>query len=77
VINPNLEDQMYLSILTSTKEIINIVKIRTNFDELHSEIGHCILPKMLWVERLCHLCDAKTIENEKYSLKMTNIHIKF
>jgi hypothetical protein len=30
VINPNLEDQNYLSVLTSVKKKINIAKIRTN-----------------------------------------------
>ena len=36
VINPNLEDQKYLSILTSVKKKINIAKIRTNSHKLHS-----------------------------------------
>ena len=39
VINPNLEDQKYLSVLSSTKKIINIAKIRTNSHELHSDTG--------------------------------------
>ena len=30
VINPTLEDQKYLSVLTSSKKKINIAKIRTN-----------------------------------------------
>jgi len=38
VINPNLEDQKYLSTLISSKKKINIAKIRTNSHELHSEI---------------------------------------
>ena len=38
VINPNLEDQKYLSILTSVKNKISIAKIKTNSHELHSEI---------------------------------------
>ena len=37
VINPKLEDQKYLSLLTSSRKKINIVKIRTNSHELHSE----------------------------------------
>jgi len=37
IINPNLEDQKYLSTLTSSKKKINIAKIRTNSHELHSE----------------------------------------
>ena len=40
VINPNLEDQKYLSILTSLKKKINITKIRTNSHELHYETRH-------------------------------------
>jgi hypothetical protein len=39
LINPNLEDQNYLSILTSVKKTISISKIRTNSHELHNEIG--------------------------------------
>ena len=39
VINPTLEDQKYLSVLTSSKKKTNIAKIRTNSYELHSEIG--------------------------------------
>jgi hypothetical protein len=37
VINPNLEDQNYLSVFPSVKKKISIVKIRTNSHELHSE----------------------------------------
>ena len=37
VINPNLEDQSYLSVLPSVKKKINIANIRTNSYELHSE----------------------------------------
>ena len=40
VINPNLEDQKYLSILTSSNKKINIAKIRMNSHELHSETWH-------------------------------------
>ena len=35
VSNPTLEDQQYLSVLTSSKKKINISKIRTNYHELH------------------------------------------
>jgi hypothetical protein len=45
VVNPNLEDQNYLSVLKSAKKKINIAKIRTNSHELHSEIGHWTTPK--------------------------------
>jgi hypothetical protein len=39
VVNHNLEDQKYLYVLTIIRKRINIVKIRTNSHELHSEIG--------------------------------------
>ena len=47
VVNPNLEYQKYLSVLRSAKNKINIVQIRTNSHELHSEIGHWTIPKTL------------------------------
>ena len=55
VINPNLEDQKYLSILTSVNKKINIAKIRTNSLELHSEIGCWMIPKTPWDEIIYHL----------------------
>jgi hypothetical protein len=39
VINPNLEDQNYLSVLPSVKKKLSIAKIRTDSHELHSESG--------------------------------------
>jgi len=51
VINPTLEAQMYLSILTSSKKKINIAKITTNSHELDSEIGRWAVPKTPWMER--------------------------
>ena len=65
VINPTLEDQKYLSVLTSLKKKINIAKIRTNSHELHSETGHWEVLKTPWVERICHLCENMKIEDEK------------
>jgi hypothetical protein len=52
VVYSNLEDQKYLFVLTSLKKRINIVKIRTNYHELHSEIGHWTIPKTPWFERM-------------------------
>ena len=40
VMNPNLKVQKYLSILSSSKNNINITEIRTNSLELNSERGH-------------------------------------
>ena len=54
-INPTLKHQKYLSVLTSSKKKINIVKIRTNFHELHSKTGSWVIPKTPWVERIYHL----------------------
>ena len=80
VINPNLEDQNYLSIL-SVKKRISIARIRTNFDELHSETGRRSIPKMPWDERVCHLCDTKKVEYENHFLldcpAYTNIRSHF
>ena len=68
IINPVLEDQKYLYVLTSSKKKINIVKIRTNSHELHSETGRWMVPKTPWVERICHLCENTNIEDEKHFL---------
>ena len=64
VINPTLKDQKHLSVLISPKKKINIAKIRTNSHELHSETGRWTVPKTPWVERICHLCESKNIEDE-------------
>jgi len=45
VVNPNLEDQNYLSFFRSANKKINIAKIRTNSHELHSETGRWTIPK--------------------------------
>ena len=64
VINPNLEDQNYLSVLPSVNKKISIAKIRTNSHELHNETGCWSIPKTPWDERVCHLCDTKKVEDE-------------
>jgi hypothetical protein len=46
IINPNLEDQNYLSMLTSVKKKISIAKIRTNSHELHTETDLWSILKM-------------------------------
>jgi len=68
VINPNLEDQKYLSVLTSSKKKINIAKIRMNSHELHSERGRWTVPKTPWMERICHLCENMIIPDEYHFL---------
>ena len=67
-INPTLEDQKYLLVLTSSKKKINIAKIRTNSHELHSETGRWAVPKTPWVQRIFHLCENMNIEDEKHFL---------
>ena len=45
VINPNLEDQKYVSILISIEKKTNIAKIRMNSHELQSETKEWKIPK--------------------------------
>ena len=66
VINPTLEDQKYLYVLTSSKKKTNIGKIRMNSHELHSETGRWTIPKTPWVERICHLCENMKIVDENH-----------
>ena len=68
VINPTIEDQKHLSILTRSKNKINIAKIRTNSHELHSETGHWKIPKTPWTEWICHFCENMNIEDENHFL---------
>ena len=68
VINPTLEDQKYLSVLTSSKKKINITKIRTNSHELHSETSRWVVPKTPWVEKIRHLCENMNIEDQNHFL---------
>ena len=78
-INPTLEDQNYLSVLINPKKKINISKIRINSHELHSEIGRWTVPKTPWVERICHLCENRKIEDENHFLLEcpTYTHIRY
>jgi hypothetical protein len=66
VINTNLEDQNYLSVLPSVKKKISISKRRKNSHEFHSETGRWSIPKTPWDERASHLCDTKKVEDEKH-----------
>ena len=52
IVNPSLEDQKYLFVLTSSKKKISIAKIRMNSHELHSETCPWEVPKTPWVERI-------------------------
>ena len=68
VINPNLEYQNCLSVLTNIKKKIHIAKIRTNSHELHSETGRWTFPKTKWVEWNYHICETMSVEDEKHFL---------
>ena len=68
VINPTLEDQKYLSVLTSSKKKINIAKIRVNSHDPHSERGCWTVPKTPWMERICHFCENMIIADENHFL---------
>ena len=64
VINPTLEDQNYLFVLTSSKKKINIVKIRAKSHEIHSETWCWIISKTPRAKRFCHLCKTMSVEYE-------------
>ena len=68
VINPNLEDQKYLLIVTSLWKKINIAKIKTNGHELHSGIGRWSISKIPCVKTGCHLCESMSLEDENHFL---------
>ena len=75
VMNPTLEDQKYISVLTISKKKTNISKIRTNSHELHSETGCWIVPKTPWVEMSCRLCENRNIQDEKsLPLRLPSVH---
>ena len=73
-INHNLEDQNYLSILTSVKDKVHIAKIKTNSHELHSKIGHWTFPKTSWAERVCHLYETMNVEYENNFLLHCSVY---
>ena len=68
VINPNLEDQKYLSVIIISQKKINIAKIKTNSHELHSETGHWTIAKTPWEGRVFHMCDSMSVEDENHFL---------
>ena len=39
-------------------------EIRMNSQKHHSEIGHWSIPKTPWAERVFHLCESMSIDNE-------------
>ena len=75
VINPTLEDQKYLSVLTSSKKKINITKIRTNSHELHSKTGRWEVRKTPWVETIFHIYEHMNIEDAQKSITWETIDL--
>lgn len=65
VINPNLENQNYIFVLTSTKKKMKISKIRTSSHELQSEMTCWCIPKTPWDERVGHICNTERVQDEK------------
>ena len=78
-INPNLEDQKYFQVVTSSHKKINIAKIKTNSHELHSEKERWSIPKTPWKERVCHLCASMSVDDQNHFLLkcLTYTHIRF
>ena len=68
VINHNLEDHKYLSVVTSSRKKINIAKIRTNSHEIYSKPGHWSIPKTPWEKRVCHPCESMNVDYENHFL---------
>ena len=66
VINPNLEDQKYLSVVTRSRNKIYIAKIRTNSHELHRKTRRWSIPKTPWAERVCLLCESMSVEDKSH-----------
>ena len=63
VSNPTLDNQNYLSVLSSNKKKMNISKIRTNSHELRSETKWWAIPKTPWNDRIYQIWDSKQVED--------------
>lgn len=59
---------------SAQRKTLNIPKIKTNSHDLPSEIGYQSIPKTPWVEIVYYLCDTMRIEDEKHSLKLSNLY---
>ena len=68
VIKPNLDDQKCLLTVTSSRKKINIAKIRMNSNELQRETESWYIPKTPWTERVFHLCESLSVEDENHFL---------
>ena len=52
--------------------------MRTNSNELYSETGRWYIPKTPWVEKVCHLHESMSVEDENHFLLkcLAYTHIK-
>ena len=46
--------------------VLTIAKIRTNSHELHSETWRWSIPKTPWAERVFHMCESMSLEDENH-----------
>ena len=67
----NFTPKIFL-VLTSSKKKINISKM--NYHELHSETRHWIIQKTSLIERICHVYETMSIEDENHFLKVLFVH---
>lgn len=68
LINPNLANHNYFSNIMNL-QYKNIMKIRTNVDDLHSETRSSTNLKTPWDERICKICDTKEDGDEHHFLQ--------
>ena len=57
-----------LLLVTSSRKKINIAKIRMNSNELQRETESWYIPKTPWTERVFHLCESLSVEDENHFL---------
>ena len=73
MINPNLENQNYLSIFASVKNKINITRIKQILTSFIVKLGIGLFPKHHSMKK-CHLCNTTRIEDEKHFLLNCPFH---
>ena len=63
-----MEYHKYLSVVTISRKKNNKANVRTNSHELHIENERWSIPKTLGAEKVCHLCESLSVEDENHSL---------
>ena len=64
VINPNLDDQKYLSVVTSSQKKINIAKIRMNMNSITKQSVGLFLKIHGW--KWFSICVSMSVEDENH-----------